>query len=201
MLRVYASVLCNPQDLVPLRKFAKAVTNKVGSTDKIPRNMSNFVQWLLYLLSEDDSEVVVLAARILARLLVIHGSSYSKKFTDRNGGYITMEHAFKRWWNIPALWPICFSIFFGQDVGLMDLERPFDQSGLLNLFFPNGEVKVQFPDMLSTIVEMVKSGLRSITQENDPIEEGQESLQSRADRQENPKMSSTTLIGKHVPRL
>ncbi|CAL5871223.1 uncharacterized protein PFLUO_LOCUS5471 [Penicillium psychrofluorescens] len=181
MLRVYASVLCNPQDLVPLRKFAKAVTNK----------------WLLYLLSEDDSEVVVLAARILARLLVIHGSSYSKKFTDRNGGYITMEHAFKRWWNIPALWPICFSIFFGQDVGLMDLERPFDQSGLLNLFFPNGEVKVQFPDMLSTIVEMVKSGLRSITQENDPIEEGQESLQSRADRQENPKMSSTTLIGIH----
>lgn len=37
MLRVYASVLCNPHDLVPLRKFAKAVTNKVGSIHEIPR--------------------------------------------------------------------------------------------------------------------------------------------------------------------
>lgn len=160
-------------------------------------NMSNSVQWLLYLLSEDDPEVVVLAARILARLLVIHGGGYSKKFTDRNGGYIIMEHAFRRWWNIPALWPICFSIFFGQDIGLMNLERPFDQSGLLNLFSPNGEMKVQFPDILSTIVEMVKTGLKRITQQCDPIEDGKGSLQSRADLQNKPKMDSTNLIGEH----
>lgn len=29
MLRLYSSVLCNPHDPTPLRKFAKAVTNKV----------------------------------------------------------------------------------------------------------------------------------------------------------------------------
>lgn len=29
MLRMYCSILCNPDDLTPLKKFAKAVTNKV----------------------------------------------------------------------------------------------------------------------------------------------------------------------------
>lgn len=35
MLRLYDSVLCNPNDLSPLKKFAKAVTNKV--CPQIPR--------------------------------------------------------------------------------------------------------------------------------------------------------------------
>lgn len=29
MLRMYCSILCNPDDSAPLKKFAKAVTNKV----------------------------------------------------------------------------------------------------------------------------------------------------------------------------
>lgn len=31
MLRLYASILCNPNDLAPVKRFAKAVTNKVCS--------------------------------------------------------------------------------------------------------------------------------------------------------------------------
>ncbi|KAJ5223640.1 hypothetical protein N7468_008182 [Penicillium chermesinum] len=65
MLRLYTAVLCNPLDQAPLKKFAKAVTNK----------------WLLYLSCEDEPEVVVLATKILSRLLVIHGNGYNHHST------------------------------------------------------------------------------------------------------------------------
>ncbi|KAJ5176906.1 uncharacterized protein N7482_002783 [Penicillium canariense] len=146
MLRMYSSVLCNILDPTPLRKFAKAVTNK----------------WLLYLSCEDEPEVVVHAVKILARLLVVHGSSYSKKFSDKNGGYTVLEHQLKRWWSIPALWPICLSILFGQDIALLDLKNPFDAQGLINLFLADGDLRIAFPEMLPVIMGMLKNGLRSL---------------------------------------
>ncbi|KAJ5992482.1 hypothetical protein N7451_008206 [Penicillium sp. IBT 35674x] len=145
MLRLYTAVLCNPLDSTPLKKFAKAVTNK----------------WLLYLSCEDEPEVVVLATKILARLLVVHGSGYSKKFSDKNGGYTILEHHLKRWWNVPALWTICFSILFGRDIALLNLDIPFDGPGLLKLFLSDGDLRIVNPEMFSVIAGMLKGGLRS----------------------------------------
>ncbi|KAJ9259019.1 hypothetical protein DTO207G8_1179 [Paecilomyces variotii] len=144
MLRMYCSLLCASGDVAIVKKFARTVTNK----------------WLLYLMCEDDPEVVVLAAKILSRLIIIHGSAYNKKLADKSGGYTIMRHRLKRWWNIPALWPICFGILFGLDVACMDLERPFDHSGLLDLFVSNGEPKIVFPEILPVIMEMLQSGLK-----------------------------------------
>jgi hypothetical protein len=180
MLRLYASVLCDPNDPAPLRKFAKAVTNK----------------WLLYLMCEDEPEIVVLATKILARLLVVHGSSYSKKFAEKSGGYIVLEHRLKRWWNVPALWPICLSIFFGRDIAMIDLDKPLDQSGLLDLFLAGGDVNVVFPDMLPVIVNMMKSGVRHIIVQEGEISVDGESLEERASSCEKPKMGSLKFSGK-----
>ncbi|KAJ5947666.1 hypothetical protein N7466_000681 [Penicillium verhagenii] len=152
MLQLYAAVLCNPLDSVPLKKFAKAVTNK----------------WLLYLSCEDEPEVVVLATKILARLLVVHGSGYSKKFSEKNGGFTILEHHLKRWWNVPVLWIICFSILFGRDIALMDLDKPFDAPGLLKIFLSDGDLRIVNPEMLRVITKMMKSGLRSTVLASDP---------------------------------
>ncbi|KAJ6110487.1 hypothetical protein N7486_002722 [Penicillium sp. IBT 16267x] len=151
MLRLYTAVLCNPLDSTPLKKFAKAVTNK----------------WLLYLSCEDEPEVVVLATKILARLLVVHGSGYSKKFSEKNGGYTILKHHLKRWWNVPALWTICFSILFGRDFALLDLDRPFDASGLLKLFLSDGDLRIVNPEMFPVLTGMLKSGLRSTVSKSD----------------------------------
>ncbi|KAJ5280382.1 hypothetical protein N7478_005754 [Penicillium angulare] len=151
MLRMYTALICNPHDHNPLKKFAKAVTSK----------------WLLYLACEDDPEVVILATKILARLLVVNGSAYNKKFAERNGGYIVLERHLKRWWHIPALWPICFSILFGRDVAILDLDRPFDVPGLLKLFLGDGDIRIVYPEMLPVITGMLKSGLRSIVLASD----------------------------------
>lgn len=44
MLRLYCSVLCNPHDSVPLRKFAKAVTSKVSWTDFLDETTANCIR-------------------------------------------------------------------------------------------------------------------------------------------------------------
>ncbi|KAG2414470.1 hypothetical protein HFD88_003661 [Aspergillus terreus] len=144
MLRMYCSLLCNPHDLGPIKKFAKAVTNK----------------WLLYLMCEDEPEIVTMATKILARLIYTHGSSYSKKLHDKTGGYIIMRHYLKRWWNVPALWPICFSIFFGMDIAKMKLDRPFDELGLLDLFCSGGSADVLYPEMLPVLIGMLQTALK-----------------------------------------
>ena len=113
-------------------------------------------------MSEDDPHVVVMASKILARLLVIHGTSYTKKFSDKSGVFTIMRHRLKRWWYIPAMWPICFSILFGVDVGRLDLDRPFDHFNLLELFASKGGPKVVIPDVLPVITGMLQSGLKGV---------------------------------------
>jgi hypothetical protein len=144
---------------------------------------------------EDEPEVVILATQILARLVVVIGSGYSKKFAEKSGGYIILEHRLKRWWDVPALWPICLSIFFGVDHALLNLDKPLDQSELLRAFLIEGDVKVVFPDMLPVIVNMLKSGVRNLTMASDDQEDTQGSLEERASKCDKPKMNSLKLPG------
>ncbi|XRM38411.1 Beige protein-like 1 [Aspergillus tubingensis] len=151
MLRMYCSLLCNAHDLGPIKKFAKAVTNK----------------WLLYLLCEDEPEIVILATKIIARLLVTHGGNYDKKFTEKTGGYIIMRHCLRRWWKIPAVWSSCFAILFGLDVGKMIVDRPFSQNGLSDAFLSGGHLHITFPEIFPVIAEMMQSALKKTVLTND----------------------------------
>ena len=147
---------------------------------------------------EDEPEVVFLATKILARLVVVHGSSYSKKFAEKSGGYCIMQHRLKEWWNIPALWPVCLALLFGVDVALLDTDRPFDRFELLNILFLQGEHKTIFPEVLPVVVEMIESGLKKavltgkaqVTEKNDSG-----SLKERLDRLVKPSMSSFEPVG------
>lgn len=108
---------------------------------------------------EDEPEIVVLATKILARLIVVHGGTYSKKLSEKTGGYVVMRHRLKRWWDVPALWPICFSILFGLDVGLLELNKGL-QSYLSELFSSESKPKVNFPEILPVIADMMQSGIK-----------------------------------------
>ncbi|KAL5052016.1 hypothetical protein BDW71DRAFT_3705 [Aspergillus fruticulosus] len=152
MLRMLCSVVCDTRDLAPIKKFARTVTNK----------------WLLYLMCEDEPEVVVLASRILARVLVTNGSTYNKRFSEKNNGYIIMRGCLRRWWNIPILWPLCFSVLFGLDLGTTMADRPFDNSSLCRVLMTN-EVKVCFPEIFPVITDMMRSALKkTIKAHGDP---------------------------------
>ncbi|KAI9801080.1 MAG: hypothetical protein M1833_002948 [Piccolia ochrophora] len=148
VLEMYTELLCDDPDAVVIRKFAKTVTNK----------------WLLYLLAEDEARVVVLGAKILARLLTVHGGAYVTKFADKNGGFVIIKERLRRWWSLQSLWPILFAILFDFDLYKFDFNRPFDLYSLLDSFLDNGKVRVVYPEILPAIACMLGSGLRSLTQ-------------------------------------
>ncbi|KAL2170857.1 hypothetical protein VTG60DRAFT_4344 [Thermothelomyces hinnuleus] len=148
ILEMYTRLLCDKSGLADIRKFAKTVTNK----------------WLLYLLAENDPEIVVLGCKILARLLVTQPSGYTAKFASKTGGFWIMAHRLKQWWDIATLWTILFSILFGYDVANIDFDKSFDFFSLLEIF---GNSRVVFPDLLPVITAMLQQGLRDILRYQD----------------------------------
>ena len=169
VLDMYADLLCCKEDSSNIRKFARTVTNKVGVALADPLELCLCEQWLLHLLADDEPAVVVLAAKILARLLVTSGASYVQKFVEKTGGVLVMQHRLRRWWSVPTIWPICFAIFFGLDVGTIDFARSFDLFGLLETFASGGKTSVVYPAMLPVITTMLEQGLRSVTRDqSDP---------------------------------
>lgn len=88
-----------------------------------------------------------------------------KKFAEKTGGIVIMQHRLKRWWNIPTIWRICFSILFGRDIAAIDFERKFDLFSLLEIFAPAGQTKVIYSEMLPVITAMLQSGLKAISKD------------------------------------
>ncbi|CAM1506109.1 Fc.00g057500.m01.CDS01 [Cosmosporella sp. VM-42] len=148
VLSMYSRILCEKSNASHIKKFARTVTNK----------------WLLYLLAEDDPEVVVHGCKILARLLVIHGSTYTSKFAGKSGGFTIMANRLRRFWDIPTLWPICFSILFGYDVAGIDFDKNFDFFSLLEIF---GKRKVVYPEASVIITAMLQHGLKEVMRYQD----------------------------------
>ncbi|KAI9803261.1 MAG: hypothetical protein M1825_002052 [Sarcosagium campestre] len=151
VLEMYTQLLCDDADTAIIKKFARTVTNK----------------WLLYLLGEDNAHVVVFGAKILARLLTVHGSSYVSKFGDKSGGFIIMKERLKRWWSLPSIWPILFAVMFDFDVCDFDFDRPFELYSLLQTFLQSEDVQVVYPDIVPVITAMLGSGLKAMASGTD----------------------------------
>lgn len=112
----------------------------------------------------NDPEVVVQGTKILARLLVIHGSGYASKFSSKTGGFTIMRHRLKRWGDIPTLWPILFCILFARDVADINFERSFELFSLLETF---NNCKVVYPGVLPVITAMLQHGLKDVLRHQD----------------------------------
>ena len=153
-LNLLSEFLCDPHNPHEIIRFAKNVTGK----------------WLLYLLAETDQRVVVLGAKILARLLVTNGSSYVKKFGDKTGGFTIMKNRLRHWWNTPGVWTICFAILFDRDVAAIDFERDFDVFNLVDIFLthsPQSKLRITYPEIFPVITAMLDTGLRAIVRDRE----------------------------------
>ncbi len=95
-------------------------------------------------------------------MLIVHGPTYVKKFAEKTSGFIIMQHHLKRFWKVPAIWLACFAIFFGQDIAVIDFERPFTSSNLLESFLVDGRLKVVYPEVLPIITSLLRNGLTTI---------------------------------------
>jgi hypothetical protein len=154
ILNLLSDLLCDPHNPHEIVRFAKNVTGK----------------WLLYLLAETDQRVVVLGAKILARLLVTNGPPYVKKFSDKTGGFTVMKNRLRHWWNTPGIWTICFAILFDRDVATIDFERDFDVFNLVDLFVthsPQSKLRIAYPEIFPVITAMLDTGLRTIVRDRE----------------------------------
>lgn len=154
VLTLLADLLCDPRNPTEIVRFAKNVTGK----------------WLLYLLAETDQRAVVLGAKILARLLVLNGSHFVKKFAEKTGGFIVMKNRLRHWWNTPGIWTICFAILFDRDVATIDFERDFDVFNLVDVFImhsPQARLRLCYPEIFPVISAMLDTGLRAIVRDRD----------------------------------
>ena len=113
------------------------------------------------LLVDEDSTVVVLSTKILARVLIVNGSSYVEKFSEKTGGFVIMQHRLRRWWKVTPLWSMCFAILFGKDVANYDLQKPFDLYGLLE-DFPPQKTRAIYPGVLPVITAMLQNAIKSV---------------------------------------
>lgn len=111
------------------------------------------------MLSEDDAEIVIHGSKVLARLLVTHGPGYASKFSGKTGGFVIMADRLKRWWDIPTLWPICFSILFGYDVAEINFDRNFDFFSLIDIF---GKSKIVYPDVVLVLGAMIQRAIKDV---------------------------------------
>jgi hypothetical protein len=161
ILRLLSELLCDPKNPHEIIRFAKNVTGK----------------WLLYLLAESDQRVVVLSAKILARLLVSNGPHFVKKFADKPGGFTVMKNRLRYWWNTPGIWTICFAVLFDRDVSTIDFERDFDVFNLVDIFMthsPQSKLRICYPEVFPVITAMLDTGLRAIVRDRQTSQAGNE---------------------------
>ncbi|KAF2673022.1 beige/BEACH domain-containing protein [Microthyrium microscopicum] len=148
MLELYADIICEPGREEIVNRFATTVTSK----------------WLLFLMAERDSRIIVLSTKILVRVLVVLGPSYVKSFDDRSGGFSLFKQRLKSWWSVPALWISLLALLFGVDVGTLDYVDDFNQFTLSDMFAKTGG-RVVYPEALPIMAAMLESGLRAVVSE------------------------------------
>lgn len=105
-----------------------------------------------------------------------------------------MQYRLKRWWDLPPLYPILFSIFFNSDVADIDFERSFELFSLSDIF--RGKL-IANPDVFPIIIAMIQHGLNSILHNQDdpdspkPAKEADGKLAARPEGNRKRSMSLT----------
>ena len=122
----------------------------------------------MYLLAEPDARIVALALKILGRVLVLNGNHYVKKFSDPNkgNGFFVLKMRLRRWYHVPAIWVICYAIFFGIDVAVIDLHKSYTAQSLLDAF-GSRKLSVVYPEAFTIIAAMLNAGLKSTVKDDD----------------------------------
>lgn len=110
-------------------------------------------------MNENNPDVVTHGCKILARLLVSHGSAYTSKFAGKSGGFTITANRIKRFWSLPQLWVIALCILFGYDVANLDLQSKSSLSEMLDIF---SKRKIVYPDAIILITSMLQTGLNEV---------------------------------------
>ena len=120
--------------------------------------------------------MVVLATKILVRLLIVNGPNRVKQFSERHGGFTIMKRRLGVWWSVPALWINLFCLLFAVDPEQVQYVDNFDQFALSEIFAGTNGV-VAYPEVMPVIMALLANGVESV---NHPGHNGVSELDSKS---------------------
>jgi beige protein homolog 1 len=152
VLEMYLDLICDPNHRRVTEKFAKTVTNK----------------WLLFMLDEPDPRVVFITMKILGRVMFMLGPQHVREYFVKKDmdGFVILKQRLKVWWNMPAIWIVCFALLFGHDVTTINFDVEFNHFNLAEIFSQR-PVIVVYPEIFPVITAMLEHGLRAIVQDSE----------------------------------
>lgn len=113
--------------------------------------------------------------KILARLLNVSGPTYSKKFADQTRGFAILEMRLSKWWRLPSVWKSCFSILFGLDVPVTDVEDQLDVPWLFEAGMHDPKRPIACQEIWPVIAVMLKSGFEALWRNQSEFTNSQDS--------------------------
>jgi beige protein homolog 1 len=113
--------------------------------------------------------------------MVTHGTHYVKRI-EKAGSFTIIKRRLSNWWNVPAVWTICFAMLFGKDVATVDFDRDFDLFNLTETFGPLSDLKVVHPEILAVMAELLNSGLRVIIKNHEIPDSASDLLEKNASK-------------------
>ncbi|ORX90609.1 beach-domain-containing protein [Basidiobolus meristosporus CBS 931.73] len=142
VLEMLLQIVNDPENPQFISRFASTITSR----------------WpLLFIESHLNSYTVVLATRLLARLLYTQGPVYVNKFRVASEGFAVLEKLLPEHWYLCQLYPAVISILLGVDIATVPIVSRFDLFNLLTVF--KSEMNQSRPlchEALSILFAMIK---------------------------------------------
>ncbi|KAI9672618.1 MAG: hypothetical protein M1831_000053 [Alyxoria varia] len=143
-LQMFEAILCSEETSSYIRRFAKTVTNK----------------WLLNLLSDRSERVVLSATKILARLLIVNGPGYVKKFNESTKGFTLVQARLRSWWRVRDVWTTVFALLLGIDIPLLDFVQGLDCQVFSSRMNETNQEAIFCPQAMDIILSLMEEGVK-----------------------------------------
>lgn len=145
VMEMLHGILCEPQNQDLVAKYSSTITNK----------------WALLFFEKDvHPYIVVLALRILCRLLVLQGPAYMMKFRSGTDGMFIMQSLLKNHWNVLQVHEALVATLFGMDIADIPLQGSVDFSRIIALHSQNANRQIPIPEMLRVELALIDQGIK-----------------------------------------
>jgi len=140
VLERFATLFCDGQHPTHLRRFVRSVPTR----------------WLLHMLAETEPRVVSAAMKMIARALIVQGTDFKIKFTEKMAGFQTVKARLRSQWENSSVWVSCFAILFGQDIANIEPPSSLTLYYLVSTF-AQGAIKIENPEVMPAIIGMLEA--------------------------------------------
>lgn len=154
VLEMLHDILCDTNSKELVNKFANTITNR----------------WpLLFFGPHLHPYTVVLASRIVSRILTNQGPSYVNKFRQTSEGFTILNKLLPHYWHLVQLHQVLTITMMGADISSFPLQKSFDIEDL-KLCLRSDSSKFMIPDLLPIVIGLLKEGMANAlvrTRKND----------------------------------